>query len=50
MQPGDVFTTYADIQKAGELIGYSPETPIDKGVRHFIEWYKEKKKEGIFDD
>ncbi len=35
-QPGDVFTTYADIQKAGELIGYSPETPIDKGVRHSI--------------
>ncbi len=50
MQPGDVFTTYADIQKAGELIGYSPETPIDKGISHFIEWYKKKKKEGIFND
>ncbi len=49
-QPGDVFTTYADIRKAGELIGYSPGTPIDEGVRHFIEWYKKKKKEGIFDD
>jgi len=47
-QPGDVFTTYADIQKARKLIDYSPETPIEKGIGHFIEWYKKKKKEGIF--
>ncbi len=48
MQPGDVFTTYADTQKARKLIDYSPETPIEKGIGHFIEWYKKKKKEGIF--
>ncbi len=48
-QPGDVFTTYADTQKARKLIDYNPETPIEKGIGHFIEWYKKKKKEGTFD-
>ena len=44
-QPGDVFTTCADTRKAGRLIGYHPETPIEKGIGHFIEWYKKKKEE-----
>ncbi|MCJ7472217.1 MAG: GDP-mannose 4,6-dehydratase [Actinobacteria bacterium] len=49
-QPGDVFTTYADIKKARRLIKYRPETPIEKGIGYFIEWYKTKKKEGILND
>ncbi|MCJ7471655.1 MAG: GDP-mannose 4,6-dehydratase [Actinobacteria bacterium] len=47
-QPGDVFTTYADTRKARKMINFSPETPIEKGIGHFIKWYKKKKKEGIF--
>jgi len=39
-QPGDVETTYADIEKAQKLLNYSPETPIENGMRKFIEWYK----------
>lgn len=39
MQPGDVQTTIADIDKIMKL-GYIPKTNIDKGVTSFIDWYK----------
>ncbi len=45
-QPGDVFTTYADIEKAKKLIKYDPRTPIGKGLEYFMDWYREKLKEG----
>lgn len=41
MQAGDVYETYADISKAQEKLGYSPQTPISKGIPQFVEWYKE---------
>ncbi len=37
-QPGDVKTTYADISKAKELIGYKPQVNIDKGIELYCEW------------
>ena len=40
MQPGDVDRTYADISKAKKLIGYSPKTSFEEGIKKFIEWYK----------
>ena len=46
-QPGDVFTTYADIEKAKRVIKYDPGTPIEKGLEHFMDWYRKKLKEGI---
>ncbi|MBL7074003.1 GDP-mannose 4,6-dehydratase [candidate division KSB1 bacterium] len=39
-QPGDVNITYADISKAREKFGYSPNTPIEKGIALFVEWFK----------
>ena len=39
-QPGDVEITYADIAKARKLLGYSPQTPIQKGLEHFLEWFE----------
>lgn len=48
-QPGDVFTTYADIEKAKKLIKYDPRTLIEEGLGYFIDWYRKKSKEGIFD-
>ena len=48
-QPGDVFTTYADIEKAKKLIKYDPRTPIGKGLEYFMDWYREKLKEGNID-
>jgi UDP-glucuronate 4-epimerase len=38
-QPGDVPMTYADITKAGTLLGYDPQTPITEGIPRFVEWY-----------
>ena len=40
MPPGDVKRTYADISKAQELLGYSPDTPIEEGLRNFADWVK----------
>lgn len=37
-QPGDVKRTYADISKARELLGYTPDTPIEEGLQHFADW------------
>ncbi len=48
-QPGDVFTTYADIRKARKMLKYSPGTDISEGLDRFIKWYKEKKEVGLFD-
>ena len=42
MQPGDVYTTYADISKAQEKLGYEPTTGLKDGLEKFITWYKEK--------
>jgi UDP-glucuronate 4-epimerase len=33
MQPGDVAITYADITKAGKLLGYNPGYPVSKGLK-----------------
>lgn len=40
MQPGDVKTTYADTSKLEMLIHYKPKTNLEKGVAHFVDWYK----------
>lgn len=40
MQSGDVLVTYANIDHSKNLLGYSPETPIEKGIPIFIEWFK----------
>jgi UDP-glucuronate 4-epimerase len=39
MQPGDVVQTYADISKAQKLLAYRPDTPFEKGIEHFVNWY-----------
>jgi UDP-glucuronate 4-epimerase len=40
MQPGDVPDTFADVSALTEEVGYKPDTPIEEGVRKFIEWYR----------
>lgn len=39
-QPGDVPQTFADITKARRLLGYSPETQIEDGIRRFVRWFR----------
>ena len=41
MQPGDVPTTYADIDELSRIAGYRPHTPIEVGVERFVEWYRQ---------
>jgi UDP-glucuronate 4-epimerase len=41
MQPGDVYSTFADISKLNELIGYKPTTTIQQGLSKFVKWYNE---------
>jgi UDP-glucuronate 4-epimerase len=38
-QPGDVPLTCADISRARKLLGYSPSTPLNKGLPQFISWF-----------
>jgi UDP-glucuronate 4-epimerase len=38
-QPGDVKLTYAEIGKAGERLGYNPQTKIREGLGRFVRWY-----------
>ncbi|BAQ65349.1 NAD-dependent epimerase [Geminocystis sp. NIES-3709] len=40
MQPGDVLTTYADVDDLITDVGFSPKTPIEKGVEKFVNWYR----------
>lgn len=39
-QPGDVPITFADINKAQNLLNYHPKTSIEKGLKEFHEWFK----------
>jgi len=32
--------TYADIQKARRLLGFNPSVSLEKGLREFVEWFK----------
>lgn len=41
-QPGDVPITYADIGKARRLLGYSPSTPFEEGIKIFAEWHRSR--------
>lgn len=40
MQPGDMPYTEADVTGLAEDLGYRPDTPVEQGISHFIEWYK----------
>ena len=39
MQLGDVPDTYADVEDLMRDVGYKPATPVEQGVRTFVEWY-----------
>ena len=40
LQPGDVPLTWADISKAGRLLGYQPRMPLKEGLEQFVTWYR----------
>src|SRR5690606_1297625 len=40
LQPRDVPDTEADVATLCRVTGYSPSTPVEVGVRRFVEWYR----------
>lgn len=40
MQPGDVPTTYADVEDLMRDVGFQPATPIETGIEQFVAWYR----------
>jgi len=40
--PGDVQQTYANIDKAGKLLDYSPRVSFEDGIKQFVNWIKQK--------
>jgi UDP-glucuronate 4-epimerase len=40
MQAGDVQSTYADVDDLMKDTGFKPNTPIEEGLRKFVDWYK----------
>lgn len=41
LQDGDVPDTWADTADLARDVGYQPSTPIETGVKNFVEWYLE---------
>ena len=41
MQPGDVSATYADTDRLRNWVGFSPSTPLERGLTRFYDWYRE---------
>ena len=41
LQPGDVPETFADIEDLARAVGYRPATPVEVGVRRFVDWFCE---------
>jgi UDP-glucuronate 4-epimerase len=41
MQDGDVPATYANTEALEAAVGFRPATPVEVGIRRFVDWYKE---------
>jgi UDP-glucuronate 4-epimerase len=41
LQPGDVEATYADVQSLFKYVNFKPNTSLEEGIGHFIDWYRE---------
>lgn len=41
LPPGDVLETRADVSDLRQAVGFAPATPLEDGVRRFVEWYRD---------
>lgn len=41
LQPGDVVSTYADVDDLMRDAGFKPQTPLETGIERFVKWYME---------
>jgi len=40
LQPGDVPITWANIDKATQMLGYRPATALEEGLEKFVRWFR----------
>ena len=40
-QDGEMVRTEADVTESAAALGYAPSTPIDVGVKRFVDWYRD---------
>ncbi len=40
-QDGEMTRTEADVTETRAALGYAPSTPIDIGVKRFVDWYRD---------
>lgn len=40
LQPGDVPETYADVDDLVKDMGFKPDTPVEVGIKRFVQWYR----------
>ena len=40
LQLGDVKSTNAEMKRLFEWVNFNPNTPINEGIRKFVEWYR----------
>ena len=40
MQPGDVYSTCADVTDLERAVGFRPSTPLEAGLAKFVGWYR----------
>jgi UDP-glucuronate 4-epimerase len=48
MRPIDVLETFADSSDLERAVGFRPDTPIEDGLRHFVEWFRDYQKRPAF--
>ncbi len=41
--PADVPATWADVRKAARLLNWSPQVPLEEGLRRTVEWYRDNR-------
>jgi UDP-glucuronate 4-epimerase len=40
LQPGDVPDTFANVDDLIADVGYKPDTPVEVGIKNFVDWYR----------
>ncbi len=43
MHAADVKATWADISRAGQLLGWRPQVSLEEGIRRTVDWYRENR-------
>jgi UDP-glucuronate 4-epimerase len=43
VDPADMLANFADVQKAGRLLGWEPQVALDEGIARSVDWYEEQR-------